>query len=187
MKLVAAIEYEKIRNDEESKNKILLNKDGSFYHVYDWSAWLVCSVCCVGEGVPTPKVQRYTGKDKEYVMYGFPLQSLSKYIPEYKSVQTIEGDDLIVEVELPDADTFGTVDDMDAAYKAWRETLPVAEPKRAKGQKDITNGNSQSANLGRSGLFHIASQILSYPVESSTPAQNIEFISRLRQQIAELL
>lgn len=187
MKLVAAIEYEKIRNDEESKNKILLNKDGSFYHVYDWSAWLVCSVCCVGEGAPTPKVQRYTGKDKEYVMYGFPLQSLSKYIPEYKSVQTIEGDDLIVEVELPDADTFGTVDDMDAAYKAWRETLPVAEPKRAKGQKDITNGNSQSANLGRSGLFHIASQILSYPVESSTPAQNIEFISRLRQQIAELL
>lgn len=187
MKLVAAIEYEKMRSDEESKNKILLNKDGSFYHVYDWSAWLVCTVCCVGEGAPTPKVQRYTGKDKEYVMYGFPLQSLSKYIPSYKSVQTIEGDDLIVEVELPEADASRDVADMEAAYAAWRESLPVAEPKKAKGQKDITNGNSQSANLGRSGLFHIASQILSYPVEASTPAQNIEFISRMKQQIAALL
>ena len=186
MRLVAALEYEKLRDDVTSKNKILLNKDGSFYHIYDWSAWLVCTICCAGENAPVPKVFKYTGKDKEYVMLGFPLASLSKYIPQYKSVNSLEGDDLLIEIDLPDGENIDA-DALQASYEEWRSQVPVSEGKKAKSQKEVTSGNGQTPELGRSGLFHIVSQILSYPVEASTPAQNIEFISKLRQQVAAVL
>lgn len=185
MRLSAALEYEKLRESEESWNKILLNKDGKFYHIYDWSAWLLCCVVSAGEGREAPKAQRYTGKDKQYVMLGFPLTSLSKYLPNYKDVKTLEEDDLLVEVELPDTDGLD-YSTLQAAFSEWYEQVPISD-KKAKSQREVTSGAGQASALGRSGLFHIVSQILSYPVESSTPAQNIEFISSLRQQVAALL
>lgn len=39
MRLTPALEYEKLRQDADSLNKIILNKDGKWYHVYEWSAW----------------------------------------------------------------------------------------------------------------------------------------------------
>lgn len=39
MKLVPALEYEKLRTDKESWCKMMLHKDGKFYHVYEWSAY----------------------------------------------------------------------------------------------------------------------------------------------------
>ena len=41
--------------------------------------------------------------------------------------------------------------------------------------------------LARSGIFAILVKVLSYPVETKTPAENIEFISQLRQEVAALL
>lgn len=41
MKITPALEYEKLRQDADSQNKIILHKDGKFYHVYEWSAWLL--------------------------------------------------------------------------------------------------------------------------------------------------
>ena len=119
-------------------------------------------------------------------MLGFPLASLSKYIPQYKSVNSIEGDDLLIEIDLPDGENIDA-DALQASYEEWRSQVPVSEGKKAKSQKEVTSGNGQTPELGRSGLFHIVSQILSYPVEASTPAQNIEFISKLRQQVAAAL
>ena len=48
MKLVPALEYEKLR-DDANLNKIILHKDGKFYHIYEWSAWLVKTVVCTEE------------------------------------------------------------------------------------------------------------------------------------------
>ena len=44
MKITPALAYEKLRQDAQSQNKIILHKDGKFYHVYEWSAWLLKSV-----------------------------------------------------------------------------------------------------------------------------------------------
>lgn len=41
MKLSAALQYEGMRDDPQSWNKIYLNKDGKFFHAYQWSAWLL--------------------------------------------------------------------------------------------------------------------------------------------------
>ena len=44
MKITPALAYEKLRQDAESQNKIILHKDGKFYHVYEWSAWLIAVI-----------------------------------------------------------------------------------------------------------------------------------------------
>ena len=39
MKITPALEYEKIRQDAESWNKVILHREGKFYRAYEWSAW----------------------------------------------------------------------------------------------------------------------------------------------------
>ena len=46
MKLTPALEFEKLREDAESWNKIFLHKDGKFFRAYEWSAWLIKTLVC---------------------------------------------------------------------------------------------------------------------------------------------
>ena len=87
MKLSAALEYENIRRNPADWNKIYLNHDGKFFHAYEWSAWLIKTVACTEEfqqqrgDEKLLQVSRYPSKHGEYAMLGFPLDSISKYIP----------------------------------------------------------------------------------------------------------
>ena len=49
MRLTPALEFEKLRKDPESWNKIFLHKDGKFFRAYEWSAWLIKTVVCTEE------------------------------------------------------------------------------------------------------------------------------------------
>lgn len=191
MKLTAALEYEKKREHQEDWNKIILHKDGNFYHAYDWSAWLIKTVVCTEElqrargdkSYLTPL--HYVTKNNDYVIAGFPVESLSKYVPDYEEVRAMDGDDLEITVKLElEPDT--TFDELQKAFESFKSELPVKEPNKGAG-KNALKGVSQAAILNRSGLFQILAQVIAYPVESSTPAQNIEFISHLKQQVAQLL
>ena len=44
MKITPALEYEKIRQDAESWNKVILHREGKFYRAYEWSAWIIKTV-----------------------------------------------------------------------------------------------------------------------------------------------
>ena len=86
MKITPALAYEKLRQDAQSQNKIILHKDGKFYHVYEWSAWLLKTLVCTEElqrergDAKMLQVNRFVTKSGEYVLAGFPLESVSKYI-----------------------------------------------------------------------------------------------------------
>lgn len=58
MQITPALEYEKHRQDVDSWNKIILHKDGTFYHAYEWSAWLIKTIVC------TEKFQKDRGDEK---------------------------------------------------------------------------------------------------------------------------
>ena len=107
MQITPALEYEKHRQDVDSWNKIILHKDGTFYHAYEWSAWLIKTIVC------TEKFQKdrgdekvlsapcYKTKNNEYILIGFPVESLSKFIPEYVNVREMEGGDALeIEIDL---------------------------------------------------------------------------------------
>lgn len=191
MKLSAALEYEKVREDSSNWNKIVLHKDGKFYHVYEWSAWLLKIFVCTEDlqkerGDKTIlSVSRYKTKVEEYAMLGFPVESISKYVPEYESVREMEDGDLELSIKLP-LNGDETFEVLQQEFEQWKQQLEFKENKQ-KSRRDITNSDGQAANFARSGMFQILAGILSYPVESKTPAENIDFISNLKRQVASLL
>lgn len=190
MKIPVAIEYEKQRQDIESWTKIILHKDGKFYHAYDQSAFLIKTYVCTeafqearGDN-SILRAQFYTPKKGSYAMLGFPVESLSKYIPEYEDVRAMEeGDDLEITISLPQEET---VESLQEAFEKWCGELPVKEPNKGAG-KNALKGVSQAAILQRSGLFQIIAKVMAYPVEKSTPTENMEFISDLKREVAGLL
>lgn len=191
MKLTDALENERNRTSEESWNKVFLHKDGKFYHIYEWSAWLVKTYICTEEfqrergDAKLLLAQLYNTKNASYVILGFPIESLSKYIPNYENATQLENGDIILEIELPDAENV-TYEELQSNYEEFRNTCPIKENK--KHGNFGSQGNVNNAVLmSRSGIFNILSQVLSYPVEKSTPTQNIDFISNLKQQVAALL
>ena len=193
MKLIAALEYEKLREDRASWNKIYLNHDGKFFHAYNWSAWLikmfVCTEAFQKERGDSSFIQanRYQTKNSDYVIIGFPLDSISKYIPEYISMQPVEegNGDLIIEVTLPESVSAIAFEDISKQYEQWYNECPLKEQKQKTAGKGAPS-NAQMATT-KGGLFTILTQVLSWPVESKTPLENAEFIGELKRQLIALL
>ena len=191
MKLIPALENEKNREAQDQWGKVYVHKEGMFFHIYDWSAWLVKTVVCTEEfqkqrgDAKMLAANRYNAKGNEYIMIGFPLESLSKYIVDYKDATPMEDGGLVIDLGevFESANTYETIL---SAFEQWKASCPVKENK-AKSKREVTNGDNNLPTLGRSGIFNILSQILSYPIEQKTPAENIEFISRIKQQLVELL
>ena len=194
MKLSASLEYEKLREDRESWNKIYLNHDGKFFHAYDWSAWLIKMFVCTEEFQKARgdssmiQANRYQTKNSEYVIIGFPLESIGKYIPEYISMQPVEegNGDIIIEVAMPESVNTLTYEDMKQQYEQWRNECPIKEQKQKTSLGKGAPSNAQMATA-KGGLFSILTQILSWPVESKTPMENAEFIAEMKRQLIALL
>ncbi|MBQ9295491.1 MAG: hypothetical protein IJ219_11315 [Bacteroidaceae bacterium] len=190
MRLTPALEYEKLREDAASWNKIFLHKDGKFFHAYEWSAWLIKTVVCTEDfqrqrgDEKMLTAYRYVTKKGEYASIGFPLESLSKYMPLFGSVdfQTIED---YAEFTVP-VESIGsaTYEELAAAFEQWKQTLPEKETKAVARPRPTAQVDTQGSRMG---MFQILSQILSYPLEAKTPQENMDFIATLKQQLASLL
>ena len=187
MKIIPALEYERIRQDADSWNKVVLHREGKFYRAYEWSAWIIKTVVCTEAfqkergDAKVLACNRYKNKNGEYVILGFPVESFSKYIPAYKDVMKMEeGDDLTIEIEMPFTGE-ETYEQLQADFEAWKQACPEPEQKGSKGKpQDATTST-------RTGVFGIIQQILSYPIEKRTPSENTEFIMSLKDQAAEIL
>jgi hypothetical protein len=191
MKLTPALEFEKLREDAESWNKIFLHKDGKFFRAYEWSAWLIKTLVCSEAfqkergDVKILAANRYVTKKGEYVSVGFPLESLSKYMPNYEDVdfETIE-DYATFTVEMSDEEDV-TYEALQAAFMEWKQSLPEKDTRG--GQKASRSTARVDSEGSRVGMFQILSQVMSYPLESKTPSDNAEFIALLKRQLASLL
>ena len=191
MKLTPALEFEKLREDAESWNKIFLHKDGKFFRAYEWSAWLIKTLVCSEAfqkergDVKILAANRYVTKKGEYVSVGFPLESLSKYMPNYEDVdfETIE-DYATFTVEMSDEEDM-TYEALQAAFMEWKQSLPEKDTRG--GQKATRSTARVDSEGSRVGMFQILSQVMSYPLESKTPSDNAEFIASLKRQLASLL
>jgi len=192
MKLSTALQWEAQRESPDKWNKVYLNKDGKFWHAYCWSAWLMKVVVCTeerqqarGNEKMLTAVRYQTKNNGEYVIVGFPIDSLGKYVPEYVSMTPVDdGGDVIVEVQMPGDLLLMDYEALKAEYERWYESCPAKEPKQ---KSDRPVPTAVQMAQGRNGMFYILSQVLSYPLEQKTPTDNIEFISQLKQQVVSLL
>ena len=131
------------------------------------------------------QVNRFVTKSGEYVLAGFPLESVSKYIPEYDDIQEMEGGDLSITITLSDDMQQLSTEQLLTMFEEWKQDQPIKEGRKS--TREIHVGSGQAPTLARSGVFAIISEVLSYPVEQKTPAENIEFISKMKQSIVALL
>lgn len=184
MQITPALEYEKHRQDVDSWNKIILHKDGTFYHAYEWSAWLIKTIVCTEKfqkdrgDEKVLSAPRYKTKNNEYILIGFPVESLSKFIPEYVNVREMEGGDALeieIDLHLKGTETF---EEMEAHFKQWKKAQP--ENKKNGGKKDTEQPK-------RVGMFQIIAEIVAYPMEKRTQEETIEFVSYLKEKASELL
>ena len=190
MKISAALEHEKIREEKDNWSKIYLHKDGKFFRAYEWSAWLIKMFVCTEEfqkergDEKILAANRYVTKKGEYACVGFPLESLSKYMPNFDDVDFNKIEDFAeFDIEIGDSEDM-TFEALSEKFTSWKQSLPEKVTKTSKqtgGGANIDTGN------GRAGMFQILSQVMSYPLESRTPSENAEFISSLKRQLAALL
>lgn len=199
MKLAQALELEIQRQKREKWDKIYLHKDGKFFRAYEWSAWLIKTIACTEEFQKErgdPKMltaNRYKTKNNDYVCVGFPLESLSKYMPKFKDVDyaTIE-DYMEFDLKLENNPDL-TYEDIKAHFDNWKDTLQEKEVTKSSSKTSTVTGSGSSSNeniataTGKDGIFSIVSQILSYPIESSSLIDNLNFLMKLRSQLSALL
>lgn len=184
MQITPALENEKKRNDVNSWNKIYLHKDGSFYHIYEWSAWLVKTLICT-EAFQKERgddkilsAPRYKTKNNEYILIGFPVESLSKFIPKYTDIRELEdGRTLEIDIEL-DLNGDETYDILQERFTKWKK----AQPENKKQEK-----KNDAIPVSRVGVFGIISEIINYPIERKTMEENSEFLSSIKNKITSLL
>jgi hypothetical protein len=154
MKITPALAYEKLRQDAQSQNKIILHKDGKFYHVYEWSAWLLKTLVCTEElqkergDAKMLQINRFVTKSGEYVLAGFPLESVSKYIPEYDEINEMEGGDLCVSITLSDEMQQLATDQLQTKFEEWKQKQPIKEGRKS--NREIHSGNKQAPAMARS-------------------------------------
>lgn len=191
MRLTPALEFEKLRKDTESWNKIFLHKDGKFFRAYEWSAWLIKTVVCTEDmqkergDAKMLTANRYVTKKGEYASVGFPLESMAKFMVGFDNFDPNTVEDY-AEFTLTafDAETT-SYEEIEAAFEAWKQSLP--EKSTATVQKPGRTVSNVDTENGRVGLFQILSQVLAYPIESKTPSENAEFIAMLKKQLSSLL
>lgn len=192
MRLHQALDNEKLREEKESWNKVFIHKDGKFFHIYDWSAWLVKTIVCTEEfqkergDAKMLTASRYKTKEAEYAIIGFPLESLSKYIPDYEDYENIDEITMAININLPELPDDMTFEQLSEQMEEWKQSLELKEGNQ-KSRKQVVSGEGQAAALGRSGLFAIASQILSYPVENHSYLENTQFLLEIKKQLLGLL
>ena len=185
MQIIAAIEYDRLRKEPDSWNKVILHREGKFYRAYEWSAWLIKTVVCTEEfqkkrGDAKPLTcHRQKNKSGEFAMLGFPVESISKFIPTHKDISPLPDspDDICIEIDI-NLNGDETYDQLQHRFESWRGTLPEPASKNNKANNDAPR---------KTGAFQIIADLIAYPLERKTSDENIEFISSLKQKAAELL
>lgn len=173
------IEREKERGFLEQCGKIHLFREGTFYRAYEWSAWLCCRY--INEFKPTKReLKSEVGETIVYV--GFPITSMSRYVPE--NAKSLFREDKNVDINLDMAALSGEdPEKLQIDFVNWKNSVPMAIPKKLSVVEDMVAGASVQPHRMSEILF----QVLSFPVEQKSPMECMQFITKLKQDITTLL
>ena len=178
--LKEVFELEKSRMMNGPFNIIYLFPEGTFYRAYEWSAWLCCQYIN-----PFKATRREVKGEMEgtVVFIGFPITSLSKYIPEEAEVKV--NDDKSVAITLS-RDVFKENDDpvvFRDSFSQWKEEVPLMASRKGSVKEDLRNMSDQQPRR----MSEIMLRVLAFPVEQKTPMDCMNFIAEIKQEITKLL
>lgn len=194
-KLADILAIERDRQEPEKWGMIHLFKTGSFYTAYEWSAWLTAVISYNDEVRKQSKTRMpltvtrneiATTEGETFCKVGFPLKSVEKFIPTRTCFEAIDDNHIVITIELPQPKDGSevTYERLAEAVEKWKESQPIKAAKEKKPTKEADGTVTHSPPTGQGGII---AQILSYPLAERTPLENYQFISSLKQQIAQIL
>lgn len=160
---------------------IYLFAEGLFYRAYEWSAWLCCRY--VNEFKVTRREQK--NETGSVVFIGFPIASLSKFVPDGVS---IEQEEKRVILHLPAGNNYIDLEDTDvarASFSNWKNSIPMSSttPKSTLRHelKNMTDGETPKR------MSDIMFSIMAFPIEQKTPMECMFFLADLKQNIVRMM
>ncbi len=182
MKLAEILEKEHARTELQQCAVIHLVLEGTFYHAYEWSAWL-----CFRYVAQLKATRRLLQKDSQdtLVFVGFPQNSLTKYTPV--GAETISLDDGSIDFVLP-LSVFqpdSTFDTLQTDFENWKQSVVLTEKSQKKVKEEKYGGVLPSERPVR--LTDIMREIVVYPLEQHSPLECMSFLAEVKQKIANIL
>ena len=168
---------------EGSLRVVHLQKEGSFYHANDWSAWLMTKYP-IGEAVNKPmNVTAKRLKDGYiHAFVGFPATSLTKYVPNDGSLVFKPVSDNQIDVTLNIDFGEATVQQIREMVEEWKDSLPIADTKKQ--HREDRNVESQAPRITR--ITDILARIVSLPMEDLSPREAYDILRELRRDISAI-
>lgn len=210
-KIADVLQIERNRTDKSEWNKIHLFKMGDFWRAYEWSAWLVAVISyndkvrmATKDRKPLKLTRKQLAKsDDTFCFVGFPIKSISKFIPVRTDFTSNDDKHLVCTIELPQP-TDGseiTYERMNEAMTSWKNTIEIStkedivdengnvieKPARQKTSSVATTQQpqiQQPAVVQGGGLI---SRISGYQLQDHTDIENRMFIASLQQMVAQIL
>ncbi len=177
-KITSVIDFEKQRGSLLQCRQIHYFSEGSFFHAYEWSAWLFVRYI-----KPFNVNRKYNQTIKnDYVVIGVPGSKFDDYVPENASVVKDAEDERHIIVTLPEPLVTETdAKKMDADYQAWRMTIPISE------QKD--KGQTFSHNLSDHpvSITGVMKKLLDFDLNDHSPNETVQFLKDLKRQLTSLI
>ena len=191
-KLADILAIERDRQEPEKWNVIHLFKTGTFYTAYEWSAWLTAVVSFNDEvrkqtksrmPLTVTRNEIASSENETFCKVGFPMKSVEKFIPARTGFEAIDDNHLVITIPLPQPNdgTEITYERLAKAVEKWKDEQPVKKAKEKQPSRQEPVAVTATGNVG------IIAQILSYPLSERTPLENFQFITSLKQQIAQIL
>lgn len=179
--LTEIMTQEKKRVQEEDLRVINLYLEGSFLRAYEWSAWL-----CV-RYISKFNVTKKTIKviDGSIVFIGFPVTSLSKFVPEGCEYKQVDEKHFIInlpESVFPASDNL--LNQLSVDFEHWKQSVPMKETKEKKQEE---SGIPCFPSGEQPRLTSMMQQILSFPLEKKSPLDCMLFLADLKEQLAKII
>ena len=193
------INLESARKEPTTWNQIHMFKEGSFWHAFEWSAWLICAVAYnnekhkrEGDSEPISVIHKHIGGKKNqkgsYTMVGFQMRSIDKYIPKRTKFDNVDDKQILVEIELPQP-TDGTelsYERLQKAFELWKSEQPFSKNDDDDEEKPPKPASKSPHHQAPTVLTDVESQLLSWPIEQHSPIETMIFVGELKSKLADI-
>lgn len=190
MSLIDKLAKEADRKTQDDWQKVYLYKEGTFFHAFNESAWLLTTFIysedfrkSLGDNRGLQVTHTISKQAGDYLVAGFPIRSLNKYVT---GCEIVEQDDVFVCKVNPMFMPTQEAEVYQTQYETFKSAIPAKEPKPKKGSSAEVVALGQRMN-GKGGMFEIIKQIMAYRLEESNPIETMNFVARLKAMVGELL
>lgn len=111
------------------------------------------------------------------VFIGFPMTSLSKYLPEGAQVSMNDDKSVTIALSSESVTGFDDAESFSKAFTDWKNSIPLAVPKKESLKDELKNPLGMQPHR----MSDIMLRIIAFPIEHHSPMECMVFLSDIKQ------